>query len=129
MSTATPEVVAAAPLLSNDGKVLASFAAVEAASLLQLRRFKRTDSSMAEQLSKNVTKILEDLLKDYDKTERPSFKTGKMRIEMIAELRRRPKFYNIDLSCIILSQQGLYCLSMVSLLKNFFLSETLITQN
>ena len=42
----------------------------------QHRRVKRTDGSMAEQLSKNVTKILEDLLKDYDKTERPSFKTG-----------------------------------------------------
>ena len=77
-----------------------------------------TDSSMAEQLSKNVTKILEDLLKDYDKTERPSFKTGKMRINMIVEMRMRPKFCNIDLSCIILSQQGLCCLSMVSLLKN-----------
>ena len=39
------------------------------------RRVKREDISAA--LSKNITMILEDLLKDYDKTERPSFKQGK----------------------------------------------------
>jgi hypothetical protein len=33
---------------------------------------------MAEQMSKNVTKILEGLLKDYDKTERPAFKSGEL---------------------------------------------------
>ena len=38
------------------------------------RRVKREDISAA--LSKNITMILEDLLKDYDKTERPAFKQG-----------------------------------------------------
>ena len=38
------------------------------------RRQKREDISDA--LSANVTMILEDLLKDYDKTERPAFNTG-----------------------------------------------------
>lgn len=38
------------------------------------RRVKREDISAA--LSQNITMILEDLLKDYDKTERPSFKQG-----------------------------------------------------
>ena len=38
------------------------------------RRVKREDISAA--LSKNITMILEDLLKDYDKTERPAFKKG-----------------------------------------------------
>ena len=38
-------------------------------------RVKREDISAA--LSENITMILEDLLKNYDKTERPSFKQGK----------------------------------------------------
>ena len=38
------------------------------------QRVKREDISAA--LSKNITMILEDLLKDYDKTERPAFKQG-----------------------------------------------------
>jgi hypothetical protein len=67
--------VGIAPLYTSDGKILANFIAVEAMPLQQ-RRVKRTDSNMAEQLSKNVTKILEGLLKDYDKTERPSYKSG-----------------------------------------------------
>ena len=37
-------------------------------------RVKREDISAA--LSENITMILEDLLKNYDKTERPSFKQG-----------------------------------------------------
>ena len=38
-------------------------------------RVKREDISAA--LSANITMILEDLLKNYDKTERPSFQKGK----------------------------------------------------
>ena len=38
------------------------------------RRVKREDFSAA--LSKNITMILEDLLRGYDKTERPSYKQG-----------------------------------------------------
>ena len=38
-------------------------------------RVKREDISAA--LSENITMILEALLKNYDKTERPSFKQGK----------------------------------------------------
>ena len=34
--------------------------------------------SMSKAVSKNITMILEDLLKDYDKTERPSFKEGQI---------------------------------------------------
>ena len=34
------------------------------------------DDSLSEAVSKNITRILEDLLKDYDKTERPSYKEG-----------------------------------------------------
>ena len=37
-------------------------------------RVKREDISAA--LSKNITRILEELLKDYDKTERPDFSKG-----------------------------------------------------
>ena len=40
------------------------------------RRVKR-ESEESAALSKNITKILEDLLRGYDKTERPSFKQGK----------------------------------------------------
>ena len=35
------------------------------------------EESLSKAVSKNITRILEDLLKDYDKTERPSFKEGK----------------------------------------------------
>jgi hypothetical protein len=31
---------------------------------------------MSKTLSKNITRILEELFKDYDKTERPSIKYG-----------------------------------------------------
>jgi len=74
--------------VDSQGKMLATFATInqegqvddnssdDLQHLQGKRRFKRTDASLAEQLSKNVTKILEDLLKDYDKTERPSFKKG-----------------------------------------------------
>ena len=34
------------------------------------------EESLSKAVSKNITSILEDLLKDYDKTERPSFKDG-----------------------------------------------------
>ena len=39
-------------------------------------RVKREDISAA--LSKNITRILEELLKDYDKTERPEFSKGQL---------------------------------------------------
>ena len=42
------------------------------------RRAKREESSVSEAISSNITRILEGLLKDYDKTERPGFKTGKL---------------------------------------------------
>ncbi len=38
------------------------------------RRVKREDVSDA--ISRNITRILEGLLKNYDKTERPAFRTG-----------------------------------------------------
>ena len=44
-------------------------------------RVKRDDEGDA--LSKNITMILEDLLKDYDKTERPAFKTGKTNLYLL----------------------------------------------
>lgn len=66
--------------MDHDGRMIATFAKMDQTDSMDSgesrRRFKRTDASLAEQLSKNVTKILEDLLKDYDKTERPSFKKG-----------------------------------------------------
>ncbi len=77
-----------ATLIDNDGKMIATFATIDQdednvgghvsdePQQGAKRRVKRTDASLAEQLSKNVTKILEGLLKDYDKTERPSFKKG-----------------------------------------------------
>ena len=34
------------------------------------------EESLSKAVSKNITRILEDLLKDYDKTERPSYKEG-----------------------------------------------------
>ena len=40
------------------------------------RRAKR-EESVSDAISSNITRILEGLLKDYDKTERPGFKTGK----------------------------------------------------
>ena len=46
-------------------------------SLRRRRRAKREESSVSEAISSNITRILEGLLKDYDKTERPGFKTGK----------------------------------------------------
>ena len=36
----------------------------------------RREDSVSDALSRNITMILEDLLMDYDKTERPAFKTG-----------------------------------------------------
>ena len=38
--------------------------------------FQAGEESLSKAVSKNITRILEDLLKDYDKTERPSFKDG-----------------------------------------------------
>ena len=35
------------------------------------------EESLSKAVSRNITLILEDLLKDYDKTERPSYKEGK----------------------------------------------------
>ena len=35
------------------------------------------EESLSKAVSRNITMILEDLLKDYDKTERPSYKEGK----------------------------------------------------
>ena len=40
-------------------------------------RVKRQNDE-GDALSQNITMILEDLLKDYDKTERPAFKTGQI---------------------------------------------------
>ena len=34
------------------------------------------EESLSKAVSRNITMILEDLLKDYDKTERPSYKEG-----------------------------------------------------
>ena len=34
------------------------------------------EESLSKAVSKNITRILEDLLKDYDKNERPSYKEG-----------------------------------------------------
>jgi len=39
-------------------------------------RVRRAMTPDDDALSKNITLILEDLLKDYDKTERPAFATG-----------------------------------------------------
>ena len=38
-----------------------------------------TEESLSKAVSANITSILEDLLKDYDKTERPSFNEGERR--------------------------------------------------
>ena len=40
------------------------------------RRVKRTSTSVSDALSSNITKILESLLQDYDKTARPSYAKG-----------------------------------------------------
>ena len=37
----------------------------------------KSEESVSDAISSNITRILEGLLKDYDKTERPGFKTGK----------------------------------------------------
>ena len=34
------------------------------------------EDSLSKAVSANITRILEDLLKDYDKTERPSYNEG-----------------------------------------------------
>ena len=36
------------------------------------------EDSLSKAVSKNITMILEDLLKDYDKTERPSYNEGQI---------------------------------------------------
>ena len=43
-----------------------------------MRRARRQvgEESVSDALSRNVTRILEGLLKDYDETERPSYKSG-----------------------------------------------------
>ena len=40
------------------------------------RRVKREPTSVSKALSDNITIILESLLTDYDKTERPAYKKG-----------------------------------------------------
>ena len=44
----------------------------------QKRRTKREPTSFSDALSSNITEILETLLKNYDKTERPFYKKGKL---------------------------------------------------
>ena len=41
-------------------------------------------NTLSKAVSANITRILQDLLEDYDKTERPSYKEGKP-----GELRRK----------------------------------------
>ena len=41
------------------------------------RRTKREPTSVSDALSSNITEILESLLNDYDKTERPAYNKGK----------------------------------------------------
>lgn len=41
------------------------------------RSTSKSEESVSDAISSNITRILEGLLKDYDKTERPGFKTGK----------------------------------------------------
>ena len=41
------------------------------------KRMAKREESVSDAISSNITRILEGLLKDYDKTERPGFKTGK----------------------------------------------------
>ena len=36
------------------------------------------EESLSKAVSENITRILEDLLKDYDKNERPSYKEGQI---------------------------------------------------
>ena len=43
----------------------------------QKRRTKREPTSVSEALSSNITEILETLLKNYDKTERPNMRNKK----------------------------------------------------
>ena len=43
----------------------------------QKRRTKREPTSVSDALSSNITEILETLLKNYDKTERPFYRKGK----------------------------------------------------
>ena len=38
------------------------------------------EDSLSKAVSANITRILEDLLKDYDKTERPSYNEGSLSI-------------------------------------------------
>ena len=54
-------------------------------------RVKREDISAA--LSENITMILEDLLKDYDKTERPAFKQGTFWTRPFKGLSRLPAHF------------------------------------
>ncbi len=54
-------------------------------------RVRRKREDLSDALSKNITLILEDLLQDYDKTERPDFKKGTHN----SEYRRSPRFPHI----------------------------------
>ena len=40
----------------------------------------RGEDTLSKAVSANITKILEDLLQDYEKTERPSYKEGQITI-------------------------------------------------
>ena len=42
------------------------------------------EDSLSKAVSANITRILEDLLKDYDKTERPSYNEGSGRLLILS---------------------------------------------
>ena len=44
------------------------------------RQVMRGEDTLSKAVSANITKILEDLLQDYEKTERPSYKEGQITI-------------------------------------------------
>ena len=64
------------------------------------RRTKREPTSVSDALSSNITEILESLLKDYDKTERPAYNKGKCKKDEILFYLQKiffcysPLFYN-----------------------------------
>ena len=41
-----------------------------------MRQVMTGEDTLSKAVSANITRILEDLLEDYDKTERPSYKEG-----------------------------------------------------
>ena len=52
----------------------------ESSNVRYKRRTKREPTSVSDALSSNITEILESLLKDYDKTERPAYNKGKYKM-------------------------------------------------